>query len=246
MLEIGGVGILTAFAAGLMSFLSPCVLPLVPGYVSYIAGDTLAGGSSRSVRYRRLSSLVMSGCFVLGFSTIFVLLGASASAVGRALLHYRYELNIVGGAAITAFGILMLDLIKAPLLYRELRFAYAPEQARPLSAYLLGTAFGFGWTPCIGPVLGAILTISATLPNASTGLILLSIYAAGLGIPFVLAAAFTGIFAARMRQMRFLGRALRRTAGLVMILMGVAMITGRMTVVAYWIIDLFPILQRIG
>ncbi len=247
MLEIGGVGILTAFAAGLISFLSPCVLPLVPGYLSYIAGDTLAGGGSyRSPGRARISTLALSGCFVLGFSTIFVLLGASASVIGQALLRYRYELNVIGGLAIIVFGVLMLDLIKAPALYREFRIGYAPARARPVSAYLLGTAFGFGWTPCIGPVLGAILTVSATSSDASAGLTLLSTYAAGLAVPFLLAAIFTEAFAGRMRQMRILGRALRLLSGIIMILMGMAMVTGTMTTVAYWILDLFPVLLRIG
>jgi cytochrome c-type biogenesis protein len=246
MLEIGGVGILTAFLAGLISFLSPCVLPLVPGYLSYIAGDTLAKEPSHVPGHARVPALVLSSCFVLGFSTIFVLLGASATVIGQALLRYRFELNLFGGLAIIAFGILMLDLIRAPALYRELRIGYAPERARPLSAYLLGTAFGFGWTPCIGPVLGAILTVSATSPDASTGLALLSTYAAGLGVPFLLAAIFTEAFAGRMRSMRILGRAFRRLAGVIMILMGMAMVTGTMTTLAYWILDLFPVLQRIG
>ena len=246
MLEIGGIGILTAFAAGLISFLSPCVLPLVPGYVSYIAGDTVGEASRRSAGMARASALALSGCFVLGFSSVFVLLGAGATALGQALLRYRYELNLLGGLAIIVFGVLMLDLIKAPVLYREFRVSYGPERAKPLSAYLLGTAFGFGWTPCIGPVLGAILTVSATSPNASAGLALLFTYAAGLAVPFLLAAFFTEAFAARMRQMRILGRALRVFAGAVMILMGTAMITGTMTTMAYWILELFPVLQRIG
>ena len=246
MFEIGGVGILTAFAAGLISFLSPCVLPLVPGYLSYIAGDTLAGSSYRSPGIVRIPALALSGCFVLGFSTIFVLLGASASVIGQALLRYRYELNVIGGLAIILFGVLMLDLIKAPSLYREFRIGYAPGRVRSLSAYLLGTAFGFGWTPCIGPVLGAILTVSATSTDASAGLALLSTYAAGLAVPFLLAAIFTEAFAGRMRQMRILGRALRLFSGVIMILMGVAMVSGSMTTVAFWILDLVPILQRIG
>ncbi|MBA3520493.1 MAG: cytochrome c biogenesis protein CcdA, partial [Rhizobiales bacterium] len=161
------------------------VLPLVPGYISYVAGNTAVDEGSRSLG-GRLSTLLLGVFFVLGFSTIFISLGASATAISRILLWYRYEANILGGALIILFGVFMTGLVRLPWLQRDFRFHGDLKGGRPLGAYVLGLAFGFGWTPCIGPVLGAILTVSALSSTASSGIALLGIYSLGLAVPFLL------------------------------------------------------------
>lgn len=246
MTEISHIGLLTAFVAGIISFLSPCVLPLVPGYVSYIAGRSVPERPKGGAMALRLPAVGLSACFVLGFSTVFVLLGASATALGRLLLSYRYELNIVGGAVVIAFGLIMLGMVPLSWLQRDIRFHTAIPGGRPVSAYILGLAFGFGWTPCIGPILGAILTVSAASASVTSGITLLAIYSIGLGVPFVLAAMFTSGLAARLRAIRRLGQILQLVAGGIMILMGLAMITGRLSTFAYWLLGTFPALARIG
>lgn len=246
MFEISNIGILTALAAGAISFLSPCVLPLVPGYISYVAGNAaVASGQYRSVG-ARLSTLLLSTWFVLGFSTVFVALGASATAISRLLLSYRYETNILGGAIIIVFGVFMTGLMRPLWFQREFRFHGALPGGRPLGAFALGLAFGFGWTPCIGPVLGAILTVSALSSTASSGIALLSIYSVGLGVPFLLSALFTESLARRLKGMKRTGRLLQVAAGAIMIVMGVAMMTDTMTTFSFWLLEQFPILTKIG
>lgn len=245
MIEILSIGIVAVFAAGVVSFLSPCVLPLVPGYVSYIAGHSIAERSAGAVSLR-LQAVALSICFVLGFSTIFVLLGASATALGQILLSYRYELNLVGGTIVIAFGLLTLGLLRPSWLQRDIRFHLSLPGGRPVAAYVLGLAFGFGWTPCIGPILGAILTVSAASASVTGGVALLSVYSLGLGVPFVLAATFTGGLVARISSVGRIGRAFQAVAGLVMVAMGAAMITGQLSTFSYWLLDTFPLLSKIG
>jgi len=246
MPEIAGISILTVFFAGAVSFLSPCVLPLVPGYLSYVAGRSLDEMQQAAPIHQRLSVVGLSLLFVLGFSTVFIILGASASLLGRWLLAYRYEVNIIGGTIIVIFGLFMTGLFRPMWLQREFRFVGTMKGGRPLGSYLLGVAFGFGWTPCIGPVLGAILTVSATMATQSSGILLLGVYSLGLGLPFLFAAVFTAHFLNRLTTMRRLGRPLHIIAGIIMILLGIAMITGYLTTFAYWILNTFPALGRIG
>ena len=238
------IGVRTAFIAGAISFLSPCMLPLVPGYVSYLSGSTLHRVSEP--RVGRLSMLLLSACFVVGFSSVFVALGASATAVSRLLLSYRYEITMIGGAIIVLFGVFMTGLIPMPWLERDLRFHGNVRTGRPVGAYILGLAFGFGWTPCIGPVLGAILTVSALSATASSGIALLTVYSIGLGVPFLLSAAFTDGLLRRLKSMRRAGRLLQVGAGTVMVAMELAMITGYMPVFSFWLLNNIPILARIG
>lgn len=243
MSAISNIGVLTAFSAGVISFLSPCVLPLVPGYVSYVSGSTIDRRSDRSTR---LSTLLLSAYFVLGFSAVFVALGATATAFSRLLLSYRYEATLVGGSVVILFGVFTTGLIRLPWLNRDLRFHSSIRGGRPLGAFLLGLAFGFGWTPCIGPVLGAILTVSALSSTASAGITLLSVYSIGLGVPFLLSAAFADGLTKRLKTMRRLGRTLQIGSGGVMIVMGIAMITGTMTAFSFWLLENVPVLARIG
>lgn len=246
MLELSSIGIATAFVAGAISFLSPCVLPLVPGYVSYVAGRSLSDAELPHAAATRLPALGLSLLFVFGFSSVFVALGASATAVGQLLLQYRYETNLVGGAIIIVFGLFMTGLLRLSWMQRELRFHAAGPGGRPLGAYVLGLAFAFGWTPCIGPVLGAILTVSAASATVAQGVALLAVYSLGLGLPFLVAAGFTGAFLGRMRVMRRFGRHLQVLAGLVMVAMGVAMITGYLSAFSFWLLETFPGLGTIG
>ncbi len=247
MFEGSTVGLAAAFAAGLISFLSPCVLPLVPAYVSYVAGDPSYAVQGGNDGRGRIGAAMLSAFFVLGFSTVFVALGASATALGRLLLQYRYETNIVGGAIVIVFGLLMIGMTRGmPWLQREFRFHPHLAGGHPAAAYVLGLAFGFGWTPCIGPVLGAVLTVTAVQTTVSGGIALLSFYAAGLGVPFLLTALFTRELTWRLRDLRRFGTVLQIAAGLVLILMGIAMITGQLSAFAFWLLRTFPVFGRIG
>jgi len=247
MFEASTLGLATAFGAGLVSFLSPCVLPIVPAYVSYVAGQPPQGTPSRLDARGRIGAAALSACFVLGFGTVFVALGASATALGSWLLQYRYQANIVAGVLVALFGLLMLGLA-GPLHWLQRDFRFHPRLAggHPAAAYLLGLAFGFGWTPCIGPVLGAILTVSAVQSSVSGGVALLAVYAAGLGVPFLLSAIFMRELVDRFRLLRRAGAMLQAGAGVVMIAMGAVMATGQLTAFSYWLLRVFPVLGRIG
>jgi len=241
MSSLSGIGLLTSFGAGVISFLSPCVLPLVPGYVSYVAGDALTGEPVKP-----LAALGLSLFFVFGFSTVFVILGASATTIGQLLLSYRQEENLVGGAVVLLLGAFMMGLAKLSWLQREFRLHLNVGGGRPVTAYIIGVAFAFGWTPCIGPVLGAILTTSAVAATVPQGIILLGFYSLGLGLPFLAAAVFTDSLMLRLRGLRRLSRNLQLGAGAVVAGMGIAILTGELTSFSYWLLDTFPILARIG
>jgi cytochrome c-type biogenesis protein len=247
VIETSALGLAGATAAGFVSFLSPCVLPLVPAYVSYIAGQSLHGTQLQMSASTRAHAGVMSVFFVLGFSAVFIALGASVTALGQLLLRYRHEANIVGGIIVIAFGLFVLGLFRhVTWFHRDLRFHPHLAGGHPAGALLLGIAFGFGWTPCIGPVLGAILTASAMQGSVSGGIALLSAYALGLGVPFVLSAVFMRELVGRLKALRHAGRPLQVVAGAVMVAMGVAMVTGKLTEFSYWLLERFPILGKIG
>jgi cytochrome c-type biogenesis protein len=235
------IGLLAAAMAGTISFLSPCVLPLVPGYVSYIAGHD-GDGTTRP----KLVAMALAMSFVLGFSTVFVALGASATFAGQFLLSRKYQLNLVGGAIVILFGVFATGLVSMPWLERDIRFHGSEIKRGYLGSYLLGLAFGFGWTPCIGPVLGAILTISAATATVKDGVALLVAYSVGLGIPFLVAAWSTKALLRGMRPMRKLGGVLKVSAGGTMIAMGAAMMTGYLSTFSYWLLETFPLLSTIG
>lgn len=239
------VGLFAAFLAGLVSFLSPCVLPLVPGYVSYVTGHSI---DAQQTRFGvRLSSLFLGLYFVVGFSVVFVALGATATALSRLLLSYKFEANIVGGLIVSFFGLFMIGLVSLPWLRRDTRFHGPSRGGRPWGAFLLGLAFGFGWTPCIGPVLGGILTVAAVAETAPLGVLLLTVYAAGLGVPFLVSAMFIDVFVRRrLGKMARLGRMLQVGAGVVMAVFGVLMVTGTMSTLSYWLLENVPILAQIG
>ena len=246
MSDLSTMALVTALGAGIISFLSPCVLPLVPGYMSYVAGGSLAQDGRPRGRARRLSALGLSFCFVAGFSTVFIVLGAGATSLGQLLLRYRYEANIVGGLIVIFFGLLIVGALKFPWLQRDLRFHGEIKGARPLGAYVIGLAFAFGWTPCIGPVLGGILAIGAVTATVGSGMVLLGAYSLGLGVPFVATALFTDALLGRLQSMRRIGRWLHFGAGVGMILMGVAMITGMLSTFGFWLLKTFPVFGTIG
>lgn len=245
MPEIAEIGILTAFLAGIVSFLSPCVLPLVPGYLSYVAGrsvDDLAdGGLTRA----RLKTLGLSLSFALGFSAVFIALGASATALGQLFQAYRSEADIIAGTIVAVLGLHLIGVFRFGWLQRDWRYAGGLTGGTPVGAFVLGTAFAFGWTPCIGPILGAILTMSAATVSVGGGVALLSVYSLGLAVPFILAAAFTGYFLSRMRSFRRLGRPLQIAAGSILVLMGIAMMTGTLASFGTWLLTTFPIFQTL-
>jgi cytochrome c-type biogenesis protein len=244
MVDVSIIGLVTAFAAGVISFLSPCVLPLVPGYVSFVAGSSLE--DLRDGTASRVQALSLSATFVLGFTVVFVALGASATALGHLMLSWRYELGMVAGVVVILFGLHMLGLTPFSLMDREARFHVEMGGGRVLSAFVLGIAFAFGWTPCIGPVLGAILTLGASTADVGKGALLLAVYSLGLGLPFLIAALFTGALLGRLRALGRAGRNLQWGAGGLLVVMGLLMVTGRLEQIAYWMLETFPALAAIG
>jgi cytochrome c-type biogenesis protein len=239
------IALATSFIAGVVSFLSPCVLPLVPGYVAYVSGRSLDPSGDADVR-QRFAALPLSALFVLGFTTVFVTLGASATAAGQLLLSYRSEAGLLAGGIVILFGLLMIGLVRWSWLQRDLRFHFDLPRAHPVAAYVLGLAFALGWTPCIGPVLGAILTTSASSATVSQGVTLLAVYSLGLGLPFLAVAVSTERLVGGLRRLGRLGRSLQIGAGAVMVAMGIAMITGQLDVFSYWLLGTFPVLAQIG
>jgi cytochrome c-type biogenesis protein len=241
MIDVSALGISAALAAGVISFASPCVLPLIPGYVSYISGGV---GTDDERRLSRLAPLWPALWFVLGFTTLFIALGISVQALGGMLQRYSVEANYISGALIIVFGLILTGLLKVPALSGDYRWRGPAAITGPGSAYLLGVAFAFGWTPCIGPVLASILVVTAT--SAASGAILLGAYGLGLGIPFLLTALFIGEISGVLSRLRWTGRLLNIIAGAIMIGMGILMMTGQMQMIAIYLLETFPVLGRIG
>ncbi|MGN8160560.1 cytochrome c biogenesis CcdA family protein [Salinisphaera sp. SWV1] len=243
MPQIAHIALLAAFTAGVISFLSPCVLPLVPGYISFVAGRSVNELVDQPAA--RLPALGLSCMFILGFTSVFVSLGASASWIGHLLLAHEQIADLLGGCIITVFGLLMAGFIRLPFLQKDYRFYARIAGGSPLSAYVLGMAFAFGWTPCIGPVLGAILTVGAS-GNTKSAIGLLSVYSAGLAVPFLLATLFTGALVQRLRYMGRTGFWLYRVSGIVLMIMGLVVMTGQLSRFSYWLLAAFPVLSRVG
>jgi cytochrome c-type biogenesis protein len=233
--------------AGLVSFLSPCVLPLVPPYLGYLGGMTIEqmtseGGLERSA-WRRV--VVASLCFVLGFTTVFVGLGAGASVFGQLIQTYKTELSIGAGIVIILFGLHFLGLLRIPLLYREARYHANMEGATYLGAYVIGLAFAFGWTPCIGPILATVLTLAANEATVGAGVRLLFVYSLGLGIPFVLAAVAIRPFMRFMQRFRRHLGIVEKVMGVLLVATGIMFLTGSMNWLGQWLIENVPILSRV-
>ncbi|MEI2386008.1 cytochrome c biogenesis protein CcdA [Breoghania sp. JC706] len=245
------VTILGAFLAGLLSFVSPCVLPLVPPYLAFLAGvslDQLTGegqtGEARAADGRRV--MMTAFAFVLGFSTVFVLLGASASFLGQFVAANIRILGYVGGVLIIIMGLHFLGVFRIALLYREARVHVERKPAGPLGAYVIGLAFAFGWTPCVGPILAAILFVAGAEDTVARGALLLSAYALGIGVPFMIAAAFAGPFMRFMAGFRRHLGMVEKVMGLFLVITGVAFLTGQMATFSFWLLETFPALQSVG
>ena len=239
------VTLLASFVAGFLSFVSPCVLPLIPGYISFISGLTLeemqgsgavaAGAGGTAVQVRPASTrgqvLAASFAFVLGFTVIFVLMGASATALGRFLYNQAPILEKIAGTLLVVFGLHMMGVFRIRLLEGDKRIHANRKPAGPLGAFLVGTAFAFAWTPCIGPILGSILSYAAPTGSPGLGASLLFTYSLGLGIPFLLSGLFVTRLMAAFRWMRDRWRVVNATAASVFVIIGVLVATGRFEVI---------------
>ncbi len=239
------VSFLTAFLAGLISFLSPCVLPLVPAYLCYLVGSSYEelteGVSGRGMQRRVFLASVL---FVAGFGTVFVLLGASASAVGQVLRVYQDILTKIAGVAIVLFGLHFLGVFRMGFLNIEKRFAFHGDT--PLNAYGMGLAFAFGWTPCIGPVLATILVLAAQEETLAQGMLLLATYSLGLGLPFIVAAAALPFFLRTSGRFKNYMHWVEKVAGAGLVLTGALFISGNFTWFANWLVETFPALTNLG
>lgn len=237
----------SAILAGLISFISPCVLPIVPPYLAYLAGvsfSELTASDADSAKSRRI--IFTAVLFVLGFTTVFVALGASANLIGQAVTRYFDILAIIAGLAIIIMGLHFLGVFRIGLLYREARISVKQKPAGLWSAYLMGLAFAFGWTPCVGPVLAAILFIAGAEDTAMRGALLLGAYSLGIGIPFILAAVFARQFLGFMARFRRHMGTVEKVMGGLLVLTGIAFMTGAMPLVAQWMLETFPVFSTIG
>jgi cytochrome c-type biogenesis protein len=237
-----------AVVAGAISFLSPCVLPLVPSYLCFITGatlDELSDGEGASAPQQRRAFLAAI-FFVLGFSTVFVALGASASVVGQMLSSHLALLSQIAGVFIIIMGLHFVGAFKIAFLHREARYHHQSQPVGLLGAYGIGLAFAFGWTPCIGPVLATILTIAASQHDVARGAGLLTVYSLGLGIPFLLAAAGVGAFLGFFGKFRKHLHRVEQVMGVLLVLTGLMFLTGSMQAMSYWLIEHLPWLANIG
>ena len=237
-----------AFGAGLLSFLSPCVLPLVPPYLCFLGGVTLdqvAGEDDADpLLMRRVFYAAIA--FVLGFTTVFVTLGATASALGQVVATYMDELSKLAGVVIIILGVHFMGLFKIGFLYREARFHAESKPAGLIGAYIIGLAFAFGWTPCVGPVLAAILFVAGSEDSVTRGASLLGVYSAGLGIPFLAAAILVKPFMAFMGRARKHMQTVERVMGALLVITGIMFLTGSINDVAFWLLETFPALGTTG
>jgi cytochrome c-type biogenesis protein len=242
------ISYVSAFGAGALSFLSPCVLPLVPPYLCYMAGVSMDqfAEQEKSDRSGQQALIFASLLFVLGFSTVFILLGAGATGIGQFLREWQDVIAKIAGLVIIAMGLNFLGILRIPFLSMEARFSPEKAAENPFSAYIMGLAFAFGWTPCIGPVLGPILTLAGGQDTVAQGAGLLAVYSAGLGVPFLLAAMFSQRFMAFARRFRTNLGTVEKFIGVLLVASGVLFLTGGMQVLAFWLLETFPVFQRIG
>ena len=230
-----------AFGAGFISFLSPCVLPLIPGYISYISGQNL-----EQIVEKKQKILAKTIIFSLGFSLVFISFGATASYFGSFLINYSDTLRIIAGIIIIIFSLQIMGVLKLNILNKEKRFYTKNYSNNLFFPFLVGTAFAFGWTPCIGPVLGSILALSATEASVSTGVLLLSFYSLGLAIPFILSGYYMSRFlTTRKGFSKYYGR-VTKTGGVILLLTGILIATNQIQVISYYILTIFPILTTLG
>ena len=241
------VSIAGAFLAGILSFISPCVLPIVPPYLAYLAGisfSELDGTKAGTGTARRI--LLSSVAFVLGFTTVFVALGATASVIGQSVARYFDTLSVIAGIVIIVMGLHFLGVFRIALLFREARVDVRKRPAGLAGAYVMGLAFAFGWTPCVGPVLAAILFVAGSEDTALRGATLLAVYSLGIGLPFILAGLFASRFIAWANRFKRQMRWVEMAMGALLVVTGLLFVTGQMSRIAQWLIDTFPALTTIG
>jgi cytochrome c-type biogenesis protein len=239
------VSIFAAALAGLVSFLSPCVLPLVPPYLVYLAGTSLEQVAAGERAVARRATVLAAVCFVLGFSPVFVALGASASVIGSVIRAWSGPLATVAGIAIIIMGLHFLGLTPIAFLNRQKRMEVSPPVGL-WGAYGMGLAFAFGWTPCIGPILAAILAVAASESTVTKGAGLLAIYSLGLGVPFVIAAFAIEPFAAFLARFKRHMHRVEQAMGALLVLTGIAFLTGALTSVSFWLLETFPAFSTLG
>lgn len=235
---------LIALSAGLLSFLSPCVLPIVPPYLAYMGGVSMNDMEQDKVARRRV--LTTAAFFVMGLSTVFLLLGIASSALGRSLLQYQDWFLTISGIVVMVFGAHFLGIYRIGFLDREARVDVGDRGGSALGAYILGLAFAFGWTPCLGPILGAILGLAASEADVARGTTLLAVYAIGLGIPFLLVAAFFPKLKGFIGWMKRNTVTIERVSGLMLWTIGFMMVTGQLAMMSFWLLETFPTLAALG
>ena len=229
-----------ALGAGLISFLSPCVLPLIPGYISFISGQSL----NELIESKKVN-LIPLILFSLGFSFVFISFGAAASALGKILLQNSNYLRIVAGTIIVIFSLQLLGIINIGFLNYEKKY-YTKKSTKPLFVFVVGMAFGFGWTPCIGPILGSILALASTEENISRGILLLSFYSLGLAIPFILSGFLIQKFLLFSKNFKKNINIVLKFGGIILLITGVLILTNQLQVLGYYILNIFPFLQNFG
>lgn len=233
-----------ALMAGVLSFLSPCVLPIIPPYLAYMGGISMAQLTDGAAARR--PAIVASVFFVLGLSTVFLILGFTASALGRFFLQNQVLFGQIAGAVIIIFGLHFIGIFRIPLLMREARLDAGDKGGSAIGAYVLGLAFAFGWTPCIGPILGAILSLSAQEDSIARGMVLMGFYAFGLGLPFILSAIFINRAMGMMNRLKRHMGLIEKIMGGLLVLVGVMMLTGAFSRMSYWLLEVLPVLGAIG
>ena len=247
----------TALIAGIISFISPCVLPLVPPYLAFMGGVSVQELSNEKSNTETLGTMALRNpvklrvgittlCFVLGFTTVFVLLGATASVLGQTLAQYLSVLTTIAGVAVIIMGLHFLGAFRLSLLFKQVRFNASQVRAGPAGAYVMGLAFGFGWTPCIGPVLGAILFMAGAEETIMQGTTLLFVYSLGIGVPFVLAGFFAAPFMRWLQKFRVHMGKVEKVMGALLVLTGIMFLTGTMQAFSFWLLETFPVLATIG
>ncbi len=235
------LNLVVAFAAGVLGFFSPCVVPLIPGYISFVSGISLPEMELTERRQHMVRVLLATVTFVLGFSVIFTALGASASVAGAFVLTNRLLLSRIGGVIVILLGLTMLGVIKVPALVRERRLQVGRRPRNVLGAFPIGMAFGFAWTPCVGPVLAAILTLAATTQRAADGAVLLFAYSLGLGLPFLAAALLLTTTFDRMRSLSRYARVIEAASGVFLVIMGAALLFDLVFRLNAWILQIVPV-----
>lgn len=235
---------LVALLGGLISFVSPCVLPIVPPYLAYMGGVSIDDmNTTLHVRSRVVLAAIF---FVLGLSTVFILLGFTASYFGQLFLTNQDWFVVGAGLVVMVFGAHFIGFLRIGILDREARIKGGDRGGSAFGAYILGLAFAFGWTPCLGPIIGTILSLAADTANTGKGMVLLATYAAGLGIPFVLVAVFFPSMQGLMRWMRRHMKVIEKSMGILLLIVGLMMVTGQFTRLSWWILEYFPSLALIG